>query len=79
MRDTAGVLGRVYGARNTQLFAIDPRGVLRYSGAIDDKRSSRAKDVRDAHNYLKAALDSGLAGRPIALATTQPYGCDVKY
>ena len=36
VRDTAGVLGRMYGARNTpQLFVIDPEGVLRYSGAID--------------------------------------------
>jgi peroxiredoxin len=80
VRDTAGVLGRMYGARNTpQLFAIDPQGVLRYAGAIDDKPTSRAKDVKGAQNYLKAALDAGLAGRPIAVATTQPYGCDVKY
>jgi peroxiredoxin len=80
VRDTAGVLGRMYGARTTpHLYAIDPDGVLRYAGAIDDKRSSRLKDVETARNYLKAALDSGLAGRPIAPATTQPYGCDVKY
>jgi peroxiredoxin len=80
VRDTAGVLGRMYGARNTpQLFAIDPQGVLRYAGAIDDKPTSKTKDVKGAQNYLKAALDAGLAGRPIAVATTQPYGCDVKY
>jgi len=80
VRDTAGVLGRLYGARTTpHLYAIDPEGVLRYAGAIDDKRSSRVKDVETARNYLKAALDSGLAGRPIAPATTQPYGCEVKY
>ena len=80
VRDTAGVLGRMYGARNTpQLFAIDPEGVLRYAGAIDDKPTSRAKDVKGANNYLKAALDAGLSGQPIAVATTQPYGCEVKY
>ncbi len=80
VRDTAGVLGRMYGARNTpQLFAIDPQGVLRYAGAIDDKPTSRTKDVKGAQNYLKAALDAGLSGRPIAVATTQPYGCEVKY
>lgn len=80
VRDTAGVLGRMYGARNTpQLFAIDPEGVLRYAGAIDDKPTSKAKDVKGAQNYLKAALDAGLAGQAIAVATTQPYGCDVKY
>jgi peroxiredoxin len=80
IRDTAGVLGRMYGARNTpQLFAIDPQGVLRYAGAIDDKPTSRAKDVKTAKNYLKAALDAGMSGQPIVVATSQPYGCDVKY
>ena len=80
VRDTAGVLGRLYGARNTpHLFVIDPEGVLRYAGAIDDRPTSSAKDVEGAKNYVKAALDAGLAGQPIAVATTQPYGCDVKY
>ena len=80
VRDTAGVLGRLYGARNTPQYAIiDPEGVLRYGGAIDDQRTSSAKDVAAATNYVRAALDSGLAGRPIAVAETQPYGCEVKY
>lgn len=80
VRDTAGVLGRLYGARNTpQMFVIDPEGVLRYAGAIDDKNSSRPKDVETAKNYVRAALDAGLSGQPIAVNTTQPYGCDVKY
>jgi hypothetical protein len=80
VRDTAGTLGRLYGARNTPQYAIiDPRGVLRYAGAIDDKPSSRARDIAGATNYVRAALDAGLAGRPIAVAQTQPYGCNVKY
>ena len=80
IRDTAGVLGRLYGARNTPQYAIiDPEGVLRYSGAIDNRQTSSAKDIPGATNYVRAALDSGLAGRPIAVAQTQPYGCEVKY
>ncbi len=80
VRDTAGTLGRLYGARNTPQYAIiDPQGVLRYAGAIDDRQSSRVKDIAGATNYVRAALDAGLAGRPIAVAQTQPYGCDVKY
>lgn len=80
IRDTAGTLGRLYGARNTPQYAIiDPQGVLRYAGAIDDKPTSRVKDVAGATNYVRAALDAGLAGNPIAVAQTQPYGCDVKY
>jgi hypothetical protein len=80
VRDTAGVLGRLYGARNTPQYAIiDPEGVLRYGGAIDDRQTSSTKDIAGATNYVRAALDSGLAGRPIAVAQTQPYGCEVKY
>jgi hypothetical protein len=80
LRDTAGTLGRLYGARNTPQYAIiDPEGVLRYAGAIDSRQSSSVKDIAGATNYVRAALDAGLAGSPIAVAQTQPYGCDVKY
>ena len=80
VRDTAGTLGRLYGARTTpHLYVIDPQGVLRYAGAIDDKPSPSPSEVPSAHNYLKAALDAGLAGKPIAVGMSQPYGCDVKY
>ncbi len=80
IRDTTGVLGRLYGARNTPQYAIvDPEGALRYAGAIDDRRTSSAEDIAGATNYVRAALDSGLAGGPIAVAQTQPYGCEVKY
>ena len=80
IRDTAGTLGKLYGARNTPQYAIiDQQGVLRYSGAVDSKSSSNVKDIATATNYVRAALDAGLAGKPIAVAQTQPYGCDVKY
>ena len=80
IRDTAGTLGRLYGARNTPQYAIiDPEGVLRYAGAIDDRPSARVDDIAGATNYVRAALDAGLAGNPIAVTQTQPYGCDVKY
>ena len=80
IRDTTGTLGRLYGARNTPQYAIiDPQGVLRYAGAVDDTPSSKVKDIETATNYVRAALDAGLAGNPIAVTQTQPYGCDVKY
>lgn len=80
VRDTAGTLGQLYAARTTpHLYVIDPEGVLRYAGAIDNKPSPSPGDIPAAQNYLKAALDAGLAGKPIAIGTTQPYGCDVKY
>ena len=80
VRDTAGTLGRLYGARTTPQYAIiDPQGILRYSGAIDSRQSANVNDIPEATNYVRAALDAGLAGSPIAVGQTQPYGCDVKY
>jgi hypothetical protein len=80
IRDTAGTLGRMYGARTTPQYAIiDPQGVLRYSGAVDSHGSASASDIPGATNYVRAALDAGLAGKSIAVVQTQPYGCDVKY
>lgn len=80
IRDTAGVLGHLYGARNTpQLIVIDPQGILRYDGAIDDKPTTDPADVARAKNYLRAALDAGMAGKTIATPMTQPYGCTVQY
>ena len=80
VRDTVGTLGHLYGARTTpHMYVIDPEGVLRYAGAIDDRPSPSPSDVAIARNYLKLALDAGLAGKPIPVGTTQPYGCDVKY
>ena len=80
IRDTAGTLGRLYGARTTPQYAIvDPQGVLRYAGAVDSRQTSSVKDIATATNYVRAALDAGLAGDSIAVTQTQPYGCDVKY
>ena len=80
IRDTAGTIGHLYDARNTpQLFVIDPQGTLVYAGAIDDKRTSDTADVAKAHNYVSAALDESLAGRPVSVSLTQPYGCTVQY
>lgn len=80
VRDTSGVLGHLYGARNTPQYAIiDPTGVLRYAGAIDDKPSTKTADIAGATNYVREALDAGLSGRPIVMAQTQPYGCTVQY
>ncbi len=80
IRDTAGVLGRLYGARTTPQYAIiDPQGMLRYAGAIDNRSTPSTKDIAGATSYVRAALDAGMADRPIAVAQTQPYGCEVKY
>lgn len=78
--DPAGTVGRAYGARTTpHLFVIDPQGKLIYMGGIDDKRSTNPADNRTARNHVRAALEEALAGKPVSVPTSQPYGCSVKY
>jgi peroxiredoxin len=78
--DPKGEAGRAYGARTTpHMYIVDPKGVLVYAGGIDDKRSADPEDVKTAKNYVRAALDELLAGKPVSSANTSPYGCSVKY
>lgn len=78
--DGDGKVGKLFGAKNTpQMFVIKPDGTISYMGAIDSIRSTNKDDVPKATNYVKAALDATMAGRPVATPVTQPYGCSVKY
>jgi peroxiredoxin len=78
--DPAGEVGRLYRAKTTpDMYIIDPKGILVYKGAIDNKRSTDLADVKTATNYVKVALDAAMAGKSVPTTTTQPYGCSVKY
>jgi len=78
--DPKGDLGRLYEARTTpHMYIIDPAGMLVYMGAIDDQPTANHASVKTARNYVREALDALAARRPIALASTRPYGCTVKY
>jgi hypothetical protein len=78
--DPKGVIGRLYSAKTTpHMFVIDPTGKLVYEGAIDDKPSPDPETLKGAHNFLNDALNASMAGKPVATASTRPYGCSVKY
>jgi len=78
--DVDGTMGKSYGAKTTpHMFVVSPESVVVYAGAIDDNRSANPKVIPDSHNYVAAALDSVLQGESVAVASTQPYGCTVKY
>jgi peroxiredoxin len=80
LRDPAGTVGKLYDARTTpHMYVIDPAGTLVYAGAIDSNSSSKSEDIAKATNYVNAALADLKAGKPVAQATTKPYGCSVKY
>ncbi len=77
LQDNDGTIGHAYGAKTTpHMFVIDKAGVLRYAGAIDsDPRGKAAAPV----NHVDAAVSALLAGKDPPVASTEPYGCSVKY
>lgn len=78
--DPTGTIGRLYEAKTTpHMFVIDPTGKLVYQGAIDDKPTTDVADIKTAHSYLNEALTDAMAGKPVPVAVTRPYGCSVKY
>src|SRR5437016_11025716 len=78
--DPESKVAKLYGAKNTpNMVVINPEGKLIYEGAIDSKASPNPADIQSSTNYVKAALDESLAGKPVSNPTTKPYGCSVKY
>ncbi len=78
--DPEGKMGKAYDARVTpHMFIIDPQGVVRYNGAIDDKPTPAASSLETAHNYIDAAMNSLMNGEEVEVKSNTPYGCSVKY
>jgi phosphatidylserine/phosphatidylglycerophosphate/cardiolipin synthase-like enzyme len=78
--DSAGKIGREYGAKNTpHMFVIDKTGRIAYMGGIDDRPYADPASLKGAKPYVALALADLKAGRPVATPISQPYGCSVKY
>jgi hypothetical protein len=71
------VVARGYGAERTpEVFLFDKDKILRYHGVIDNNYDD-SKAVRT--RYLKDAIESVLADRPVAVSETEPVGCTIKW
>lgn len=78
--DESGEAGRAYGAKRTpEMYVINADGILVYHGAIDDKKSVDPADIATAKNFVAAAIDETLAGKPVSTPETEAYGCSIKY
>lgn len=78
--DSKGSLGRLYEAKTTpHMYVIDAKGTLVYMGAIDDTPSADSDDIAGSKNFVRAALDESLAGKPVSTPVSKPYGCSIKY
>lgn len=77
--DSDGKVGKSYGLKTTpHIVIVDKDGIVAYNGAIDD-RPEASGDPRKARNYVREALQNLLAGKPVEVKQTKPYGCSVKY
>lgn len=78
--DESGAMGKAYGAKTTpHMFVINPEGTVVYAGGIDDNDSANPAVIAKSKNYVSAALDAAMTGKPVETASARPYGCSVKY
>lgn len=78
--DEDGTVARRFNATVTpHMFVICTEGNIAYQGAIDSIRSTRASDIPNARNHVRQAVAELLAGQPVSIAQTQPYGCTIKF
>jgi peroxiredoxin len=78
--DPEGKIGRLFDAKTTpQMIVINPAGNVIYDGAIDNRPTPDVDDIKGADNYVTDALTEAMAGKPVAVGYTRPYGCSVKY
>lgn len=75
LMDVNQVVADLYGAITTpHVFVVDPEGVLRYRGAVDDVKFRQPKATRF---YLKEVMEALLHDHKPTLEETLPYGCAI--
>lgn len=74
VKDNGTMLADRLGASTTpEAIIVDPAGVVRYLGRIDDN----ADPAKITRHDAREALDDLLAGRPVARARTRAFGCEI--
>ncbi len=77
--DSSGTIGHLYDMKTTpDVYVIGKDGILDYEGAMDN-RPQPFGDPHTADNYVRDAVNEVLAGQPVAVPQTKPYGCGVHY
>ena len=76
LKDEGNRVADLYDAQHTpQVYVVDPKGALVYTGRIDEKMDDpehvASPDLRDA-------LEAILAGKPVPKPETKAFGCSIK-
>ena len=73
--DEDGILAeKLKVAQTPTFYVIDRQGVLRYEGALDNKKPGESGRV----NYLDDALNEVLSGKPVTTPETRASGCSIR-
>jgi len=74
LKDEDGAVARSYGAVCTpHAFVLDSRRRIVYRGRIDDSRMGTTITSCD----LESAVEDVVAGRPVTVGETEPFGCSI--
>jgi peroxiredoxin len=77
LRDVTQDVAQTFGAEKTpHVFLVDQKGLLRYSGAIDDNAQTA---TAVSQPFLKTAIEQVLSERSVQPIATNPVGCSVKW
>ncbi len=79
LADESQEITRVYGATNTpHVFVLNKENgklIVRYVGAIDDNADDATQATK---HYVVDAVNSLLAGQPVAISKTKAVGCGIR-
>ena len=76
---TTGRVAEQFGATRTpEVFLLDKQKVLRYHGAIGNRKMPTTNPAQTKADDLRPALDAVAKGSPVQVAETKAFGCMIK-
>ena len=75
--DESQEVAKMYGAERTpEVFVFDSKGLLRYTGAIDDNYENESEVEK---HFLKEAIKNIINEKNPSPSFTEPVGCTIKW
>lgn len=80
VRDTQQKIARELDAKRVpEVFIIDAKGFVHYSGRIDDQYAPGVKRSQAETNHLQTAIETLLAGKNLIERRVEPVGCLITF